>query len=540
MSLFETKILGSEKEIIYFRKKVYNVAFLMMGNAGNSNKIASFLSSYLRMLQQHFPLLILTIDYEHIKSNNISTFKIGISSSLGDPIFPPPIIKSHLFHIDVFDTKMVMTIKRNFDTKNLYKAVEFYNEKSRDELLDELKVKNDDLKESYENLKKAKNDKARMESELSVGRNIQMSMLPKNFFQNDHISLFADLIPAREVGGDFYDFQLINNRYLYIVIGDVSDKGVPAALLMAMTKSLLKSAAQTEISTAEIMSHVNNQIVEENKNNMFVTVFMGMLDVCTGKLTYTNAGHNPSFIRSGQNLEVLKEIHGPIIGVMKGLDYKERTVQLQENDVVYAYTDGVPEARNRDKVFFTDQKLQGFVKNTTITSMKQLVEDTIHEVRVFEDGFEQADDITVLCLKFKKKTTPLFTTDLKPNFDQKNKLNEQLQVFFNQNELDETIQKKLFIVFDEVISNQIKYGFEGIEIPKIHLYLEIKDKELSISVKDNGIAFNPFLQETPNTTSILEERESGGLGIHIVKQLMDSYNYHRKDDKNIIQLNKIL
>ncbi|OHX64009.1 ATP-binding SpoIIE family protein phosphatase [Flammeovirga pacifica] len=540
MNLFETKILGSEKEIILFRKKVYNVSLLLMGNHGNAIKIASILSSYLRTLQNNNPLLLLKIDYTNSKSTQLSTFKITITSSDGSPIIPPSIIRSHLFQLEIFDNKVIMTLHRSFDLNNLHKAVSFYNEKSRDELLDELKVKNDDLKESYENLKKAKVEKARMESELSVGRNIQMSMLPRNFFKNEYISLFADLIPAREVGGDFYDFQLINNRYLYIVIGDVSDKGVPAALLMAMTKSLLKSAAQNETSTAVIMSHVNNQIVEENKNNMFVTVFMGMLDVCTGQLTYTNAGHNPSFIRSGHELEILKEIHGPIIGVMRGLDYKERTIQLKENDIVYAYTDGVPEARNAHKVFFTDQKLQDFIKNVEITSMKSLVENTIKQVRIFEDGFEQADDITVLCLKFKKKTLPQFKKEIKPASNKKSKLNGEVDIFLTQNEISSEVKKKIFIVLDELISNQINYAFEGIDSPLIDLLLEIKDQTFIIKIEDNGIAFDPFSLVPPNINLPIEERETGGLGIHIVKQIMDDFSYQRDGDKNISILNKIL
>ncbi|WP_281613221.1 SpoIIE family protein phosphatase [Flammeovirga sp. SubArs3] len=500
-------------------------------------KIATIISSYLRSLLNNHDLLMLKSSYS-MNNNHGRAFHIEIT----DPSTPittmPPPIDVHFFRIAMNSGRIIMNIVREFPLGALNSIAEIFNEKSRDELLDELKVKNQDLEMSYHNLKKAKDDNARMESELSVGRNIQMSMLPKNFLKNDYVSLFADLIPAREVGGDFYDFQLINGNYLYIVVGDVSDKGVPAALLMAMTKSLLKSAAMTELSTAKIITHVNNQIVSENKNNMFVTIFLGMLDLKSGELTYTNAGHNPSIVIKENGITKLTERHGPIVGAIRGLSYKEKTIQLSPNDVIFAYTDGVTEARNGHKEFYTDEKLDDFCRNVEIDSVKGLVEKTIESVREFEDGHEQADDITVMCVKYKDTMPPTFEKRIGKSLNDKILITNELNQFIEQNNIPENVGQKVQIILDELLSNMVKYAFDKVRQPDIKIKIIQEDNQLRIKISDNGIEFNPFILETPNTQLPLEEREQGGLGVHIVKSLANEYVYERSQDRNEITLIK--
>ena len=197
--------------------------------------------------------------------------------------------------------------------------------------------------------------KDRMEDELNVGHKIQMSMVPQTFPpfpDRDEFSIHAALHPAREVGGDFYDYFFIDENRLCICIGDVSGKGVPAALFMAVTKTLIKARATDDFSTASIITRVNDEISQNNKAYMFVTIFTGILDLRTGNLTFTNAGHNPPHIkRVNGSLELLSQRHGPVIGAQAGLAFKEDTVTLSKGDFLLMYTDGVTEARNREKEF---------------------------------------------------------------------------------------------------------------------------------------------------------------------------------------------
>jgi sigma-B regulation protein RsbU (phosphoserine phosphatase) len=204
--------------------------------------------------------------------------------------------------------------------------------------------------------------KDRMEDELNVAHGIQMSMVPQTFPpfpDRDEFSIHAALHPAREVGGDFYDFFFIDENRLCLCIGDVSGKGVPAALFMAVTRTLIKARASEDTSTASILTRVNDEISRDNKAYMFVTLFVGILDTVTGEMIYTNAGHNPTYIRNADgNLERLDTLHGPVVGAKEGLAYKEDRIRVAKGDTILMYTDGVTEARNPEKEFFEEQRLK--------------------------------------------------------------------------------------------------------------------------------------------------------------------------------------
>jgi len=206
----------------------------------------------------------------------------------------------------------------------------------------------------------------RMEGELNVGKDIQMSMLPLNFPafpERTEIDIYANLIPAREVGGDFYDFHFLDENHIYFAVGDVSGKGVPAALEMAVAKTLLKSGAANDQSTASILTQVNNEIAKDNDTCMFITVFAAILNTDTGKLIYSNAGHNPSYvIGKNRDIMVLDDLHGPVIGAMEGMAYNETTLYIDKDDIVLAYTDGVSEAQNTNEQFYTVERLEKLIR----------------------------------------------------------------------------------------------------------------------------------------------------------------------------------
>ena len=256
-------------------------------------------------------------------------------------------------------------------------------------------------KEAEEVLRLAKE---RMEGELNVAADIQMSMLPLEFPafpDRQEFSVHAMLEPAREVGGDFYDFFLIDEDHLCFCIADVSDKGVPAALFMAVTKTLIKSHAAANLSPASILTAVNAELAEHNESSMFVTIFLCVLNIQTGKLTYSNAGHNPPYIKISSNgLITLDQRHGPVAGAIDGVDYGEDDRQLDPGDYVILFTDGVTEAMDSSHELYSEEALESLLEETTLDSSEQATGLIFESVRDHAGSAEQSDDITVLTLEF--------------------------------------------------------------------------------------------------------------------------------------------
>ena len=248
-----------------------------------------------------------------------------------------------------------------------------------------------------------------MESELNIGREIQMSMIPLDFPpfpDREEISIFAALEPAREVGGDFYDYYFLDEERFCFCIGDVSGKGVPAALFMAMAKTLIKSRADDDPSTASILTHVNDELSADNENCMFVTVFIGILSVGTGELLYTNAGHTPPYLRRKDGtLQRLDKRGGPAIAAMEGMAYKEERETLEPGDLLFLYTDGVTEAMDIKHHKFSEDRLKDLLASLDTDDADKIVDHTMAAVRAFEGEAEQADDITVLGIRFQGNPT---------------------------------------------------------------------------------------------------------------------------------------
>lgn len=249
--------------------------------------------------------------------------------------------------------------------------------------------------------------KAVMENELEIARTIQLSIVPKTFPpfpQVDHCDLYALLEPAKEVGGDLYDFFFIDEKRLFFAIGDVSGKGVPSALMMAVTRTLLKAKMERDIDLAETISQVNNDLCDGNEMVMFVTAFCGILDIETGILEYCSAGHNPPYIlRKDGRVEKVPSTRGVALGVVRDLTYGKATVLLNRGDVIVTYTDGVTEAANMTKDLYNDERLQACLAQTKGFEATQIVEAVFQDVKKFADGAPQSDDITLLVLRYKER-----------------------------------------------------------------------------------------------------------------------------------------
>ncbi|MBP3815496.1 MAG: serine/threonine-protein phosphatase [Firmicutes bacterium] len=260
------------------------------------------------------------------------------------------------------------------------------------------------IREQTQQYEAQKTETSRIETELNMAKNIQENMLPNifpAFPERNEFEIYASMNPAKEVGGDFYDFFLVDDNHLAMVMADVSGKGVPAALFMMISKTLIQNTAMTGISPKEILETVNNQICKNNREEMFVTVWIGILDLTNGKMVCANAGHEyPAIKKPHEDFQLLMDKHGLVVGAMEGIPYKEYEVELTPGAKIFLYTDGVPEATNKDnELFGTDRMIEAL--HTLVDESPEKVLEGIHRaVDDFVGDAPQFDDLTMLCLQY--------------------------------------------------------------------------------------------------------------------------------------------
>jgi len=242
-----------------------------------------------------------------------------------------------------------------------------------------------------------------IQQDLVVARNIQQSILPKvfpPFPERNDFDIYAGMTPAKEVGGDFYDFFLIDKERLGLVIGDVSGKGIPAAIFMAVSRTLLKATAMKGLLPSECLAYVNNLLCLESTAAMFVTIFYGIFNTTTGELEYSNGGHNPPYImKANGKVQPLEMAGGIALGVMEEMSYVVDRIELQPGDGIFLYTDGVTEAFNAGGVMYTNQRLEQLLTGQNSQSIKAIVQQVFQDVSDFSTGMEQSDDITILSMR---------------------------------------------------------------------------------------------------------------------------------------------
>lgn len=264
-----------------------------------------------------------------------------------------------------------------------------------------------EINEYIQDLTTVTAEKERIGAELNVATQIQADMLPRifpAFPEREEFDVYATMNPAKEVGGDFYDFFLVDDDHLAVVIADVSGKGVPAALFMVIAKTLIKNHAQNQEAPGTVFTQTNEQLCEGNDAGLFVTGWMGVLEISTGKFVYVNAGHNPPLLkRAGGTFEWLKSRPGFVLAGMEGVRYRENTLQLEPGDRLYLYTDGVTEATNSHEELFGDERLQNALNEYMDLPMEQFLPKIKECIDAFVGDADQFDDITMLALDYQSK-----------------------------------------------------------------------------------------------------------------------------------------
>ena len=269
----------------------------------------------------------------------------------------------------------------------------------RNRMAARLKKAHEQLKVAYDQLEETTAAKERMESELRIARNIQMSMVPSVFPDINGLDMYASMTPAKEVGGDLYNYLLQGDK-LYFCVGDVSGKGVPASLFMAQATRLFLTLAKQEMTPAEICTRINDALSgNDNESNMFVTFWLGLVDLNTGHLSFCNAGHNPPVIGCGGDDVTFLEMRPNVpIGIMPGMEFEGEEIETIKGRPLFIYTDGLNEAENKEKEEFSDTRLLEILRNTPFNSAQQVIETLRTEVEAHRNGAEPNDDLTMMCL----------------------------------------------------------------------------------------------------------------------------------------------
>ena len=416
------------------------------------------------------------------------------------------------------------------------------------------------LRESFVNMQQSLRDhidqltqttaaNERIKSELSIANNIQQSMMPKTHQplpDRSDIDIYASLVPAKEVGGDLFDYYLYHNKLCFIV-GDVSGKGIPAALYMAMTMRVFRIACRHHINSAhEIAEAMGRTLAENNESNMFITAFIGVLDLETNKLGYCNAGHNqPLMVYPDGHCSLLQSESNIPLGILEHFDYEGDSMDFLVGTKMLVYTDGLTEAENPQKKQFGEEQLIHTVEDLTFLSSREIVTTLDSKVRHFANGAEQSDDLTILCISKQAPKRTLFITN---EMSEVTKLKQFMEGAAREFGIPDDIQLSLNLAVEEAVVNVINYaypkGTEGdIEINITNSPipdLSESSTEVIFTIIDQGVPFDPTTHDEADTTSELEERQIGGLGIHLIRNIMDRVEYQRDGNSNKLTMTKIL
>lgn len=385
------------------------------------------------------------------------------------------------------------------------------------------------------------NEQEKSKTELEVAKGIQLNTLPEEFTASKEVEIIGELKAAKEVGGDFYDYLDIDENHVAIIIGDVSGKGVPAAMFMMKTITSFRDFATANKTPSQILKEVNSSIHRGNVSNMFVTCFLAILDKRDGKLIYANAGHNKPVVGHNRAYRFLDCQSGFLLGGFKDAFITDEEIVLQPEDCITLYTDGITEARNNNKEFFGEARLLNTFNKTDYTSIVEIHRGLKEEVANFVLNAPQSDDITFVTLKYRGSSY----SNVEKVFDAKNKNIADMLAYINEfgesHGFPKPFLNKLAIVGDEIISNIVHHGYQnnGGEI-LIRLSFNDETKDFVLTVIDEAVEFNQLDVEDKAYEKDSKIEKVGGLGILIVKTIMDEYAYDHINGKNILVLKKKL
>ena len=383
---------------------------------------------------------------------------------------------------------------------------------------------------------------ARIDKELEYAKQIQLSALPTNFPTGEDYSIYAQMIAAKEVGGDFYDFYKLGDTTVAFLAADVSGKGIPAAMFMMTAKTIIKDLAESGMAVNDIFTRANEKLCENNEADMFVTAWMGILDLQTGNMKYANAGHNPPLLKHADgSFEYLRSRAGFVLAGIEGFNYRINELQLKAGDRLFLYTDGVPEATNAESELYGEDRLLNFMNQNTVAPATELLPALKADIDAFVGEAPQFDDITMLMFDYKpqeggaRMTSKTFPAKTDALSEVLGFVEETLENY----ECSMKNQTAICVAIEEVFVNVASYAYgEGSGDVTLDIGFDEANRDVTFRLIDQGVPFDPLKKPDPDITLAIEERQVGGLGIFIVKKTMDTVHYAYEDGKNILTMIK--
>ncbi|MBQ9061393.1 MAG: SpoIIE family protein phosphatase [Eubacterium sp.] len=402
-----------------------------------------------------------------------------------------------------------------------------------------------DMKGFLANLAHVTAEKERIGTELNLATQIQTSMLP-TFFppfpDRTEFDLFADMKPAKEVGGDFYDFFLLDKDHLALVIADVSGKGVPAALFMMASKIMINNRAMMGGTPKDILSFANRQICANNALDMFITVWIGILELSTGTITASSAGHEyPVICRNGGNFELFKDPHGFVIGGYDNMKYRDYEIHLNPGDTLFIYTDGVTEATNAENELFGTERLLSTLNEMRTGSSRDILNHVHENIGRFVLDAPQFDDITMLSLRYNGGGIDMKEFTVRAEVEKLAEVNDFVSQTLEAYDCPMKVLMQISLAVEEIFVNIANYAYaaDGGNAT-IRAGIEKDTNMAVITFVDRGRPYDPTAKEDPDVTLSADEREIGGLGIYMVKKTMDDVSYSYTNGCNVLTLKKKL
>ena len=523
-------------DLAYQKSFAARLSFRIMGIAAGVFLVAVCLFFYFTGDSMTLPLTHQIVKYGTI------VFIVGLTSLF---VFCTRAIYQMVKPLKEFTDSVVSIAEGNLDTP----LPDIHSEDELKQLRDSFEYMQHSLKQHITDLQATTASKERLQSELKIAHDIQMGMIPTSFPQRQDLDLFASMTPAKEVGGDLYDF-IIEGDELFFIIGDVAGKGVPASLYMAVTRTLFRNLAGNYQSAANIVREMNHAIASTNDSYVFVTVFVGVLDMKTHYLTYCNAAHNaPVMITTEGECSLLEVETNLPIGVEDRYNYNEQQVDFPPGSALLLYTDGLTEAmyfsNDGSRKLFGEQRVLHDVEKNSKASAIEVIDFLKQHVSVFADGTEQSDDLTMLFLRHGTAQEP--GVDPSRRLIMKNEMSEvgRLRAFFfsvcREHGIDDETAKTLNLALEEWVANVIGYAYPKGMRGHVEVTADVHEDVLTLVIKDHGTAFDPTQHAEVDINAELDERTIGGLGIHLVRTIMDTVEYQRTaDGYNRLVLTKTL
>lgn len=376
-----------------------------------------------------------------------------------------------------------------------------------------------------DNIKLLNREKATRQAELDIAGDIQLGLLGKTKYETDSFRIDARMIPAKDVGGDLYDYLLLDDGRIFLAVADVSGKGISASLFMSRAVTLLHLYAKMNHSPAEILKEYNDMLSEHNPGGLFITTFVAIYDPVTRELTYSNGGHNIPYVLSDR-LIMLDRAKGIAAGVFPGEDYEEAKISLKEGDVIFLYTDGVNEAVSKDRELYSVERLEDTLKRCMEEGVESPLNVVQQEIRDFTEETQQSDDITMLTLKI---LTGDIVLHLCADVGELHRVKEAVLSL----PVSEDMKRKLYLAAEEMFINICSYAYD--KTGDVEVRIAMGDDAVEITLTDGGRPFDPS-KDVVTLEEYDYDHTVGGLGRFLTFTLADDHRYEYTNKKNILWL----